>query len=193
MRLWLMSVRLHVLRISGGAMALAVCGAMIFGWHADAAAQQTSPATREERWQQDLSVFAKEFPNDHLDFAKIYTKEQFTAEMAAIQQAAPQSSDAQIILRLMRLVASGHVGHTHVLFPPKPMAFHRLPLTLYWYSDGLGVNAAAPEYKDALGARVVRIGAMTPEQLEGAVEPYVAHENDTWLHELSPGYMIVEE
>jgi hypothetical protein len=113
--------------------------------------------------------------------------------MASIEQAAPQNSDAQIILRLMRLVASGHVGHTHVLFPPTPIAFHRLPLTLYWYSDGLGVNAAAPEYKDALGARVVRIGAMTPEELEAAIEPYIAHENDTWLHELSPSYMIVEE
>jgi hypothetical protein len=179
--------------IAGSAVALALCGAIVFGWNADIVAQQTPPATREERWQQDLNFFAREFPNDHMDFAKIFTKEQFAAEIASIEQAAPQSSDAQIILRLMRLVASGHIGHTHVLFPPQPMAFHRLPLTLYWYSDGLGVNAAAPEYKDALGSRVVRIGAMTPEQLESAVSQYIAYENETWLHELSPSYMIVEE
>jgi hypothetical protein len=181
---------LHIATI---ALALAVSGATIFGWHTNAAAQQTPSGTRDERWQQDLSFFAKEFPGDHLDFAKIYSKEKFAAEISSIEESAAQSSDAQIILRLVRLVASGNVAHTHVLFPPEPMAFHRLPLTLYWYSDGLGVNAAAPEYKDALGARVVRIGGMTPEQVEAAVEPYIAHENDTWLHELSPSYMIVEE
>ena len=193
LRLPLKNIRPKILRIASGALTLVVCGAIILGWHAHAAAQETAPATREDRWQQDLSYFAKEFPSDHMDFAKIYAKEKFAAEVASIQQAAPQISDSQIVLRLMRLVASGHIGHTHVLFPPEPIAFHRLPLTLYWYSDGLGVIAAAPEYKDALGTRVVRIGTMTPEQLEAAVEPYIAHENDTWLHELSPGYMIIKE
>jgi hypothetical protein len=193
LRLPLKDIRPKTFRIASSALALVVCSAIILGWHAHAAAQQPPPATREDRWQQDLTFFAKEFPSDHMDFAKIYTKEKFAAEIASIQQAASQISDAQIILRLMRLVASGHIGHTHVLFPPEPIAFHRLPLTLYWYSDGMGVNAAAPEYKDALGARVVRIGSMTPEQLEAAVEPYIAYENDTWLHELSPSYMIVEE
>lgn len=193
MRLSMKIARRSTVRIVGSTLTLTLCGAMIFGWYARASAQQTPAVAREERWQQDLSLFTKEFPADHLDFAKIYSKEKFAEEMTEIQQAVPQSSDAQIILRLMRLVAGGHVGHTHVLFPPQPMAFHRLPLTLYWYSDGLGVGASAPEYRDALGTRVVRIGAMTPEQLEEAVEPYIAHENDTWLHELSPGYMIVEE
>jgi hypothetical protein len=193
MRFDLKKVCPGTVRVAGGALAFVLCCGMISGWHTSASAQQTPSVTREERWQQDLNFFAREFPNDHMDFAKIYSKEKFAAEMASIEQATPQSSDAQIILRLMRLVANGHVGHTHVLFPPQPMAFHRLPLTLYWYSDGLGLIAAAPEYKDALGARVVRIGTMTPQQLETAVEPYIAHENDTWLHELSHGYMIVEE
>ncbi len=128
-----------------------------------------------------------------MDFGKIYSKEKFATEMTEIEHAAPQAADSQVVLKLMRLVASGHIGHTHVIFPPEPMAFHRLPLTLYWYSDGLGVNAAAPEYKDALGARVVRVGTMTPVQLEAAVTPYISYENETWLHQESPDYMIVKE
>jgi hypothetical protein len=73
------------------------------------------------------------------------------------------------------------------------MAFHRLPLNFYWYSDGLAVIAASKEYTNVLGARVVRIGTMTPEQVEAGVSPYFSYENETWLHQQSPIYMIVQE
>jgi hypothetical protein len=174
------------------ALALLLCVAAVLVWHI-AAAPHIPPATREGRWQEDLSFFAQEYPGDHKDFGKIFGKEKFAAEMATIEQASPQISDAEIILKLMRLVASGHVGHSVVRFPPEPMAFHRLPLNFVWFSDGLAVTAASKEYSNVLGARVVRIGTMTPEQVEAGVAPYFSYENETWLHQQSPIYMIVQE
>ncbi|HLJ28580.1 MAG TPA: hypothetical protein VKY85_17870 [Candidatus Angelobacter sp.] len=73
------------------------------------------------------------------------------------------------------------------------MAFHWLPLGLQWYSDGLGVTATAPQYNQALGARVLKIGSMNPRQLESAVAPYISYENAFGLLEESTIYMLTEE
>ena len=55
------------------------------------------------------------------------------------------------------------------------------------------MTQAGEEYKSALGTRIVRIGSMTPEELESAIEPYLSHENAPWLHELSPDFMLNRE
>jgi hypothetical protein len=157
-------------------------------------AQQDAPPTREGRWRQDLDVFAREFGSSQKDFGTLYPKKRFDGGLTAIGRNLAQLSDAEIILRLMRLVASAHVGHTNVRFPRRgPMVFHRLPLGLHWYSDGLGVTAAAPQYNQALGARVLKIGSMNPHQLESAVAPYISYENAFGLLEESTIYMLTEE
>jgi hypothetical protein len=154
-------------------------------------ALQTGPATRENHWQEDLTFFAEQFSDKQKDFGKLFPKDQFDRELATLRESVSQSSDAEIILGLMRLVAGGHVAHDSVRLGS--MAFHRLPLSLYWFSDGLGVGAAAEEYKQVLGARIIRIGSVTPEQLELAVAPYIAFENDIWLHAQSAIYLMIEE
>jgi hypothetical protein len=40
---------------------------------------------------------------------------------------------------------------------------------------------------------VVRIGEMTPQQLEAALAPYISYENRIWLHAQSPDYMTIAE
>jgi hypothetical protein len=153
------------------------------------AAAQTQPETRDGKWAQDVRIFAEGFPNDQKDFAKVYGKEKFDAEVTALQKDIPQLSDAEIVLRLMRIVAIANIGHNSVSRSAGAFRFRRLPLTLRWYSDGLGVIAASQEYSDAIGARVIKIGSMTPEQLETAVTPYISHETEIWLHQLSPEYI----
>jgi C-terminal processing protease CtpA/Prc len=70
---------------------------------------------------------------------------------------------------------------------------HDYPVTMVWFSDGLAVVAAAPEYQEILGARVIRIGSMTPAQAESAVTPYIAHENAAHLLAESPRYFATVE
>jgi hypothetical protein len=60
-----------------------------------------------------------------------------------------------------------------------------------WYSDGLAVTAASDEVRSALGTLVQRIGSRTPAELESAVAPYIAHENEWWLHQQSPAAMTM--
>ena len=158
-----------------------------------AAVVAQAPPPRDRAWREDLAFFAREFPARQLDFAKLYPKDRFDSEIDAITRAIPTATDAEIVLSLMRLVASAHVGHTNLRWPEGSLAFHRLPLGLQWYSDGLAITAATEPYREALGLRVSSIGTMTPEQLEAAVAPYLAYEDDGWLHQLSQSAMLMEE
>jgi hypothetical protein len=138
------------------------------------------PAERAGQWQQDLQFFAERFPASQKDFGKLYDRAAFDAEVASLKAGAGTLSDAVIALRLMKLVASAKVAHTYVAAPPYRL-FRRLPLTFTWYADGLAVTGAPPPYAAALGARVVRIGAMTPDQVLASAAPYLSHETEGGL------------
>jgi hypothetical protein len=163
--------------------------ALVFALVAASAAQ---PVDRAARWRDDLNVFSRALESGEYAFAKRNDVAAFDAEIASLQRDAAGLSDAVITLRLMKLVAGAHDGHSHVVLPLfRP--FRRLPLTLEWYADGLAVTSAAPEYAAALGLRVTRIGTMTPEQVLAAAAPYIAHENDFALRAESSGYLTTVE
>jgi hypothetical protein len=135
---------------------------------------------RATQWEEDLQLFAKQFPASHIDFAKLYAPAAFDGEIAALRASIASLTDAEITLRLMKLVASAHVAHTYV-GAPRLQPFHRLPLSLAWFSDGLAVVGASSEYATAIGTHVIRIGSKTPEQLLSVVAPYVSYEADGGL------------
>jgi hypothetical protein len=154
--------------------------------------QQKPYGTRELHWREDLEFFAQQFPSVQVDFDKLYRPEEFRHEIADLEQDIPQLADSEIVLRLMRLVAEGKTAHNNV-YPEGELEFHTYPVEFVWYSDGAVLTQASREYKSALGARIVRIGSMTPEELESSVEPYLSHENILWLHELSPDFILNRE
>lgn len=151
-------------------------------------------ATREALWQQDLDYFANQFPQDEKDFQKLYPRQKFESQLAAIRQSVPMATDADLILDLTRLVASAHVAHLTVNLPDGGgNTIHFLPLVMVWYSDGLAILGSTDAYKDTIGTRVVRIGSMTPERLETAVAPYISYEMDAGLRHGTPRFMVMAE
>jgi hypothetical protein len=91
----------------------------------------------------------------------------------------------------MQVMASAHVAHNGA-FPSTKGFDPHLPLRFYWYPDGLAVDAASQEYADALGARVVKIGDNTPDQLLAKFAPYINYENDSWLRFRATQYLREE-
>jgi hypothetical protein len=144
---------------------------------------------RDTQWRQDVRFFAEQFSRRQTDFDKLYPSPAFREEIARIQEGIPRATDAEIVMRLMRLVAGANVLHNQVWLPVFRLGFQQLPLEFGWFSDGLAVLAATPNYSAALGARVLRVGPMTPEQLLAAVEPYISHENDLGLQRSSTGFL----
>jgi hypothetical protein len=148
----------------------------------------------DAQWREDLDVFETTLPQKHIAFYKLMPQQKFEQEIADIKQSASTLTDQQIILRLVRLVAALGVAHSSVVLPQTgPMAFHQYALEFHWFSDGLTIVASAPQYQSALGARVERIGTMTPREIENKLAPFISHENDAWLHAQSPASMTMVE
>ncbi len=136
------------------------------------AAPAANDSTADSRlWQEDIDYFAKELPAKQKEFDRLIPKDKFDRMVAELKREVPQLSDSEIILQLTRIVAGLGVAHTHVQIPSgsESKALQVYPIRMQWFSDGLAVVAAAPEYREALGSRVARIGSMNPEQAEAAV------------------------
>ncbi len=154
---------------------------------------RTPPATREGRWREDIDYFVTTLNSGHKDFAKLVSRESFKREISDLKSGADHFSDSEIVFRLMRQIAGLGVAHADLDWRSEKFGFHFYPLRLRWFADGLAVVGAAKPFSDALGAKVLQIGSMTPEQVERAVTPFISHENDAWLHHASPNYMVFDE
>jgi len=157
-------------------------------------AQTAETADREAKWQQDIQVFQDKLSaheGGQKDFAKLYPRATFDAAIASLKADLPKISDDEIGLRLMQLMAIAHVAHNTAWTNGGGFA-SGLPLSFYWYPDGLAVNAASQEYAEALGARVVKIGDNTPDQLLAKLAPYISYENDSWLRNQATQFIRVE-
>jgi hypothetical protein len=175
--------------------------ALITGLIPALADSPASEADRQAHWREDLKALSDGLKKQgysvdlargistrgQKDFALLYPT--FDAEIAAIDNDLPHLSDAEVYLRLTRLIASAHVGHNSIEIPAGMGFLNRLPLSFQWFADGLGVTEASSEYIAALGARVLSIGGMKPEQLTTEIAPYISRENDIQLRNAAPFFM----
>ena len=96
-------------------------------------------------------------------------------------------------LRLTSSPAADTQSHTPTAAAKAGIAFHILPLKLYLFSDGLYVQAATPDRKDLVGARVVQVGKMTAEAALEAIRPAVHYDSEMWFKFVAPQYLGVPE
>jgi hypothetical protein len=158
---------------------------------ASASAQLPKAAEREAHWRKDLQALADALKAPGIkiadgiatrgqkDFADVYPN--FDAQITAIIEAIPSLTDAELYLRLSRLIAGAHIAHNSVDIPLGMGFGNRLPVDFQWFADGLIVSAATPDYRELLGARVRTIGGKAPDQFLADLAPYISYENETWL------------
>jgi uncharacterized protein (TIGR03437 family) len=140
------------------------------------------------QWQADLQYLVAHLESTHPNLFFHVSEQDFDAAVSDLNQKIPQLSDTQITVAIMQLVAMLGDAHT-ALYPP----FASLPIRVRWFSDGLYVNAAAPEYSRSLGAKVIAIGNMPVDQAYNAVSTVISHENDRWVRERSETYLGTPE
>lgn len=166
-------------------------------WQAAAAAAragrwQVGPsASREERWRADLAFLAEELPRRHKNLFFKITRERFESAVAELEASLPSMTDAEIKVALMRVVAQVGDSHTHVRWSYDD--FTVFPLKLFRFSDGWYVTEAGEEYRQIVGARLVRVGATPAESADAAVRAMIACENDSCFKNYLPSYLVVPD
>ena len=66
-------------------------------------------------------------------------------------------------------------------------------LRLYTFSDGIYVVDARPQYKEAIGKKLVAVGSTDVESVYKQVSTVAPHDNDNMLKLTTAFYMVVPE
>jgi len=152
-----------------------------------------SAASRDKKWRKDLKVLKKTLPRTHPDLFFKVTADEFNQAIDDLDSAIPSLQDHEIIVRMTRILAMVGDSHTRLDWEQTATGFRTFPLRLWWFSDGLYVIATTADYRQALGAKLVRIGDSGIEQAFAAVSSLIPHENEQWLKARSPEYLVVPE
>ena len=120
------------------------------------------------QWQEDLIFLQNTIHKDYsLLFQKI-TMEEFDASVKQLHDEIPDMDTHEIIVGFAKTVAQFKIGHTAMpIFQggsngnESSTDFTRLPFNLYHFNDGVFVQGVHSDYKQILGAKVMRIGDKT--------------------------------
>jgi hypothetical protein len=193
-------------RLGGAWIAAVLGGVLLMGSGAPASAEGVLSA---KQWREDLHYLAKQIPETNPRAFHAVSAPAFAAEVAALDAEIPTLSDHQVEVEFARLVARLGEGHSRVSLPglPDPMtdlaeitpakdarlAFHRAPIRLYAFSDGLFVVAATPAFKRLVGAQVLKIAGHPADEVLAAVRPIANRDNEMGVRLIAPDLVVVPE
>ena len=147
-------------------------------------------AARDARWRQYLDTLTNQLPALHPNLFFQTPSSEFFRAANELSNAIPDLSDAEVMVGLARIAALPGDGHTSLSLTQRNSSFRLLPLQLRWFEDGLFVIAACQSYARALGSKVIQIGDRPLDEAYQAVAGIVSHENDIWVREVSPNYLV---
>jgi hypothetical protein len=129
---------------------------------APTAAQTASPKLTAAEWQADLRFMVERMAQQHPSLYRRIKKEEFDTAVEQFYARIPTLSEDEIITGFMRVVALVHDGHTS--FVPRPYLRSGIfPVRFYQYSEGLFIQQSSPEYRGLVGAKVLKIGAVSAD------------------------------
>ena len=132
------------------------------------AAGQTSATDKpdhplsSQEWREDLHFLAAQMRLKHKSLFHTMTEAEFNQAVAKLDADIPQLNEDQIFVRflqIMAMVQDGHSGFDTRPFPSPTDLKDHIPVRFVRYVDGIYVRAAAPEYADAVGGKVVKVGS----------------------------------
>jgi tetratricopeptide (TPR) repeat protein len=160
-----------------------------------AVAGQTRPPnlSRDQQWQFDLDYLLAEIRRLHYRYRWDELPAGLTETAASLRAQIPNLTDGQIVVRMQRMLAQLDDGHSLVYFFFGDHELKRLPVNLYFFSDGLYVMHAPSAQKDLIGCRVLKIGDLDTETILQRLAPYISRDNDNMLHAMGAYYLTTPE
>ncbi|HKD86356.1 MAG TPA: hypothetical protein VKB58_16515 [Terriglobales bacterium] len=131
--------------------------------------QSTAPHLSAQQWREDLHYLAQEMPKQHKSLFHTMTQAQFEQAVQALDADIPRLNDDEIVVRLAQIGAMVTDGHSGLELLDMSGNVH-IPVLFVQYSDGVYVRAAAPEYAEAVGGKVVMVGSSTTEEAMARID-----------------------
>ncbi|HEV7860722.1 MAG TPA: tetratricopeptide repeat protein [Pyrinomonadaceae bacterium] len=148
---------------------------------------ETGKMSRDEGWQYDLQLLAREVRRKAYSPAHHWSSEDFETEAKNLNDAIPKLTDMQIVVGMMKLMRKVGDGHTGIIGSTERAEFlQSLPLQFYLFKEGLYIISADPKYRDLLGAQVLRFGDRTVDEVMQALDPLMSRDNEIWPSQVGP-------
>jgi hypothetical protein len=135
------------------------------------------PALTADQWRQDLEFFANEITTKHRDPFHFISKAEFEQAVSNLRQRIPSMKNYEVVAGLQHVAVLIGDGHT---FLDTSGLYARFPLEAFWFGNDLRIIRAAPEYRKALGARLVAIGSTSIEEVRNKIQQFVPQAENQW-------------
>lgn len=134
----------------------------------------------KEKWREDLHYIAEELPKRHKNAFHSISREQFEKAVADLDKKIPDLNDSQIIMEMSKLFMMIGDGHTGLQWTE---AFNAVPVRFFWFGKELRVFRSSKEFPRLVGARLIKVGGVTVEELFKRSQPFISQKE-------SPQYIL---
>jgi hypothetical protein len=131
------------------------------------------PRDRVEAWQQDIDALTTRFVELDRSFSAS-ERDAFLGHLADTRARLAELNDNKVIVRLASAIALGNNAHTRLYLLRNATELRRLPVRLWWFSDGLYVVRTTPEHRALLGCRVDAVAGIGAREARERVAPLFA-------------------
>jgi hypothetical protein len=145
------------------------------------------------QWREDVRALAVELPKLHANAFASLSRNEFDAEVAALDRRAGSANGDEMWVGLQQIAKSIGDGHTGVGAPPDRRV---LPIEVGRFGEDFRITAVGPGLNAALGARIVEIGGVPIGKVWAKVMTLTAREELAPLREgdalvyLARGYAL---
>ncbi len=144
-------------------------------------------------WEEDIRFLQTTVHQDYPFLFKKVSKTHFDNEVTQLIDEIPKLEDHELKVGIGRLVSLFEYGHTDISFRQGVAPFHKLPINLYHFNDGVFIEGTHKDHAVALGAKVVAIAGTPIKEVMARVRPVIPAENEQYAKGFGLNYMIIPE
>jgi hypothetical protein len=151
----------------------------------------TSSAQKDksQAWKSDIEYLRSELPKRHKNLFFKIDKTTFERKVDELSNTLSSKTDSEIVISLQQIIAEMGDDHTGIDYQRILQSSGILPLTLYWFSDGLYVLATLDKYESALGKRITAVNGVPIVEVTARLSSLLAKTNDALIKHRIPNML----
>lgn len=152
--------------------------------------QSFPPRPTKTEWVEDLHHLRNQMAEHHCNLNALISTAELDDTVKAIENRIPRISDSEIVMELFKLAAMPNDAHTFPFIMIPCFDLHTYPIQVYGLEDGWTIVNAGRKYKDLIGARVMKIGSKTIDDIYKTYPLFLATESE-YSRKLRFSYMCL--
>ena len=143
----------------------------------------------KEKWINDIEYLKQTLPDKHISLFSLMPEDEFNRELDFLISKIEDLSDAEIAIRLKKIMVSMGDSNTDIDIR-KFIDDKKLPLQLYWFSDGLYVLHTIQAHEDLLGKKLLTINDTPVEIIADSLSKLFVNLNSSSIKKHAPQLIV---